>query len=186
MNARAVTPALGATLRQVFGMAEGLLNYARLDDAAEPLHTTWGRALSPADEIRVVDADGNDVEPGAEGELLTRDLHTIRGYYRAPEHQRPRLPPTGPAAARLGAQAAEWSPGGPRPDRGRHQPRRRECLLRRVGGAPARASGRPVRRCRAAESVARRKGRRGNGCRRPDARRWPRSRPSAPTADWLP
>ncbi|WP_325098664.1 (2,3-dihydroxybenzoyl)adenylate synthase [Nocardia gipuzkoensis] len=86
VNAKEVTPALGATLQQVFGMAEGLLNYTRLDDPAELLHTTQGRPLSPADEIRVVDADGNEVAPGAEGELLTRGPYTIRGYYRAPEH----------------------------------------------------------------------------------------------------
>ncbi len=30
--ARTVRPVLGATLQQVFGMAEGLLNYTRLDD----------------------------------------------------------------------------------------------------------------------------------------------------------
>lgn len=86
VNARAVTPALGATLQQVFGMAEGLLNYTRLDDDAELLATTQGRPLSPADRVRVVDADGNDVAPGAEGELLTKGPYTIRGYYRAPEH----------------------------------------------------------------------------------------------------
>ncbi|MFG2184019.1 (2,3-dihydroxybenzoyl)adenylate synthase [Nocardia iowensis] len=95
VNAREVTPALGATLQQVFGMAEGLLNYTRLDDAAELLHTTQGRALSPADEIRVVDADGNDVAPGDEGELLTKGPYTIRGYYRAPEHNARAFTPDG-------------------------------------------------------------------------------------------
>lgn len=95
VNAREVAPALGATLQQVFGMAEGLLNFTRLDDAAELLHTTQGRALSPADEIRVVDADGNDVAPGAEGELLTKGPYTIRGYYRAPEHNARAFTPDG-------------------------------------------------------------------------------------------
>ncbi|WP_019931422.1 (2,3-dihydroxybenzoyl)adenylate synthase [Nocardia sp. BMG111209] len=86
VNAREVRPALGAQLQQVFGMAEGLLNYTRLDDADDLVCTTQGRPLSPADELRVVDADGNDVAPGAEGELLVRGPYTIRGYYRAPEH----------------------------------------------------------------------------------------------------
>ncbi|MGC4987863.1 (2,3-dihydroxybenzoyl)adenylate synthase [Nocardia salmonicida] len=86
VNARDVEPALQCTLQQVFGMAEGLLNYTRLDDDKELVCTTQGRPLSPADELRVVDADGNDVAPGEEGELLTRGPYTLRGYYRAPEH----------------------------------------------------------------------------------------------------
>ncbi|MGQ4600246.1 AMP-binding protein [Nocardia sp. R6R-6] len=95
VNATEVTPALGATLQQVFGMAEGLLNYTRVDDPVELLHTTQGSPLSPADEIRVVDGEGNDVAPGAEGELLTRGPYTIRGYYRAPEHNTRAFTPDG-------------------------------------------------------------------------------------------
>ncbi|WP_327112252.1 AMP-binding protein [Nocardia sp. NBC_01730] len=95
INAKEVTPALGATLQQVFGMAEGLLNYTRLDDPVELLHTTQGRPLSPSDEVRVVDADGNDVAPGAEGELVTKGPYTIRGYYRAPEHNARAFTPDG-------------------------------------------------------------------------------------------
>ncbi|WP_328711745.1 (2,3-dihydroxybenzoyl)adenylate synthase [Nocardia salmonicida] len=86
VNARDVEPAMQCTLQQVFGMAEGLLNYTRLDDDKELVCTTQGRPLSPADELRIVDADGNDVAPGEEGELLTRGPYTLRGYYRAPEH----------------------------------------------------------------------------------------------------
>jgi 2,3-dihydroxybenzoate-AMP ligase len=80
-----VREALGCTLQQVFGMAEGLLNYTRLDDPEELIVGTQGRPLSAADEIRIVDADG---EPAAEGELLTRGPYTLRGYYRAPEHNK--------------------------------------------------------------------------------------------------
>ncbi|MDG3014624.1 (2,3-dihydroxybenzoyl)adenylate synthase [Speluncibacter jeojiensis] len=90
-----VRPALGAALQQVFGMAEGLLNYTRLDDADELVTTTQGRPLSDADEVRVVDADGNDVAPGEEGELLTRGPYTIRGYYRAAEHNTRSFTPDG-------------------------------------------------------------------------------------------
>ncbi|MEV0031694.1 AMP-binding protein [Nocardia sp. NPDC050793] len=95
VNAVEVGPALGATLQQVFGMAEGLLNYTRLDDPAGLLHTTQGRPLSPADEVRVVDGAGNDVAPGEEGELLTKGPYTIRGYYRAPEHNARAFTPDG-------------------------------------------------------------------------------------------
>jgi 2,3-dihydroxybenzoate-AMP ligase len=84
--ARRVTPALGCTLQQVFGMAEGLVNYTRLDDPAETIVTTQGRPISPADEIRVVDDADQDVPDGETGHLLTRGPYTIRGYWRAPEH----------------------------------------------------------------------------------------------------
>ncbi|WP_276313964.1 (2,3-dihydroxybenzoyl)adenylate synthase [Nocardia huaxiensis] len=95
VNAVEVTPALGARLQQVFGMAEGLLNYTRLDDSEELITTTQGRPLSPADEVRVVDGEGNDVPDGEEGELLTRGPYTLRGYYRAPEHNSRAFTPDG-------------------------------------------------------------------------------------------
>ncbi|GCD34222.1 2,3-dihydroxybenzoate-AMP ligase [Streptomyces chrestomyceticus JCM 4735] len=84
--ARRVRPALGCTLQQVFGMAEGLVNYTRLDDPEETIVTTQGRPISPDDEIRVVDDEDNDLPVGATGHLLTRGPYTIRGYWKAPEH----------------------------------------------------------------------------------------------------
>ncbi|MFD7130749.1 (2,3-dihydroxybenzoyl)adenylate synthase [Streptomyces sp. NPDC059894] len=90
-----VRPALGCALQQVFGMAEGLLNYTRLDDPEELVLHTQGRPLSPADEIRVVAPDGHDVPPGATGELLTRGPYTPRGYFRAPEHNARSFTPDG-------------------------------------------------------------------------------------------
>ena len=93
--AQRVKPVLGATVQQVFGMAEGLLNYTRLDDPEEVLFNTQGRPASPADEIRIVDWDGNLAAPGAAGELLTRGPYTIRGYYKAPEHNARAFTPDG-------------------------------------------------------------------------------------------
>jgi 2,3-dihydroxybenzoate-AMP ligase len=84
--ARQVEPVLGPRLQQVFGMAEGLLNYTRLDDPSDVIATTQGRPLSPADEVRVVDEDDKDVADGEPGLLLTRGPYTLRGYYRAAEH----------------------------------------------------------------------------------------------------
>jgi salicylate---CoA ligase len=83
--ARQVRPVLGATLQQVFGMAEGLLNYTRLDDPDEVICGTQGRPLSPGDEVRIVDAEGRNQPDGEPGALLTRGPYTPRGYYRAPE-----------------------------------------------------------------------------------------------------
>ncbi|WP_158881420.1 (2,3-dihydroxybenzoyl)adenylate synthase [Amycolatopsis anabasis] len=90
-----VPEALGCALQQVFGMAEGLLNYTRLDDPAELVITTQGRPMSGSDEIRVVDEDGEEVAPGQSGELLTRGPYTLRGYYRAPEHNARSFTPDG-------------------------------------------------------------------------------------------
>ncbi|QXJ26125.1 AMP-binding protein [Actinomadura graeca] len=86
---------LGCKVQQVFGMAEGLLNYTRLDDPPELVERTQGRPLSPADEIRVVGEDGAPVAPGEVGELLTRGPYTLRGYYRAPEHNARSFTPDG-------------------------------------------------------------------------------------------
>jgi 2,3-dihydroxybenzoate-AMP ligase len=81
-----VKPELGATLQQVFGMAEGLINMTRLDDPDEVIVTTQGRPVSEEDEIRVVDSAGRDVPDGTPGSILTRGPYTPRGYFRAAEH----------------------------------------------------------------------------------------------------
>ncbi|OBH56666.1 (2,3-dihydroxybenzoyl)adenylate synthase [Mycobacterium sp. E2479] len=82
-DAHLVRGALTPSLQQVFGMAEGLLNYTRLDDPPELTEHTQGRPLSPADELRVVDAEGRPVGRGEEGELLVRGPYTFNGYFRA-------------------------------------------------------------------------------------------------------
>ncbi|MBL1084123.1 AMP-binding protein [Streptomyces actinomycinicus] len=81
-----ITPELGCRLQQVFGMAEGLLTMTRPDDDPHAVLHTQGRPVSEADELRIVDALGAPVPPGGAGELLTRGPYTLRGYYRAPEH----------------------------------------------------------------------------------------------------
>ncbi|WP_164021047.1 (2,3-dihydroxybenzoyl)adenylate synthase [Pyxidicoccus trucidator] len=81
-----VRPTLGCTLQQVFGMAEGLVNYTRLDDPEELVVTTQGRPISPDDELRIVDEEDREVAPGELGQLLTRGPYTIRGYYKAEAH----------------------------------------------------------------------------------------------------
>lgn len=83
--ARRVRPELGCRVTHWFGMAEGLLCFTRLDDPDEVAATTQGRPLNEADEIRIVDELGRDVEPGQVGELLARGPSVLRGYYRAPE-----------------------------------------------------------------------------------------------------
>lgn len=84
--ARRVVDTMGAVLMQVFGMAEGLLCYTRRDDPDDVVVHTQGRPVSPDDETRIVDDDGGPVDDGEVGELQCRGPYTIRGYYRADEH----------------------------------------------------------------------------------------------------
>jgi 2,3-dihydroxybenzoate-AMP ligase len=73
-------------VQEVFGMAEGLLCYVRLDDPDEVRFETAGRPVSAGDELRLVDDEGNDVPEGEIGELLVRGPYTLRGYFRVPEY----------------------------------------------------------------------------------------------------
>ncbi|MGH3779462.1 MAG: (2,3-dihydroxybenzoyl)adenylate synthase [Pseudonocardiaceae bacterium] len=84
--AERITPALGCKLQQVYGMAEGLLCFTRPDDPAATALNTQGRPISGADELLVVDTNDQEVGVGEVGELLTRGPYTVRGYYRAVEH----------------------------------------------------------------------------------------------------
>lgn len=77
---------IGCQLQQVFGMAEGLVNYTRLDDSPERIIHTQGCPMSPDDEVWVADADGNPLPRGEVGRLMTRGPYTFRGYYNSPEH----------------------------------------------------------------------------------------------------
>jgi len=81
-----VRPLFGCALQQVFGMAEGLVNYTRLGDDDARVIETQGRPISADDEIRVVDEHDHELPRGVAGNLLTRGPYTIRGYFRAPEH----------------------------------------------------------------------------------------------------
>lgn len=81
-----VRGAFGPVLQQVFGMAEGLLNYTEPDAPEDIVLHTQGRPLSADDELRIVDENDRDVPPGTTGRLLTRGPYTLRGYYRADEH----------------------------------------------------------------------------------------------------
>ncbi len=67
-------------------MAEGLVNYTRLDDDLHTILTTQGRPISPDDEVWVADSDGNALPANTTGRLMTRGPYTFRGYYKSPEH----------------------------------------------------------------------------------------------------
>ena len=82
--------AVGITLDRpaAFGTYYRLLCATHRGDPEEVVVETQGRPVSPDDEIRVVDDNDKDVAPGEIGELICRGPYTIRGYYRAAEHNR--------------------------------------------------------------------------------------------------
>ena len=77
---------IGCQLQQVFGMAEGLVNYTALDDTPERIFNTQGRPMCPDDEVWVADENGYPLPRGQVGRLMTRGPYTFRGYFNSPEH----------------------------------------------------------------------------------------------------
>jgi 2,3-dihydroxybenzoate-AMP ligase len=100
-QAERIATALDVAVQQVYGMGEGLVCCTRPDDPPEIAFGTQGRPLSPADELRVVDPDDPaapsdaEVPPGTAGALLTRGPYTVRGYFRAAEHNAAAFTPDG-------------------------------------------------------------------------------------------
>lgn len=82
-EARYILDNLTPGMSQIFGMAEGMLNFTRPGDPLDVVVHTQGRPMSPHDEMRVVDENGDEVASGEEGELLVRGPYTLNGYYRA-------------------------------------------------------------------------------------------------------
>ena len=68
-----------------YGLSEaGTCTGSRPDDDAETIATTAGRAMEGL-EIIVADANGNEVERGATGELLVRGYSVMQGYLDDPQ-----------------------------------------------------------------------------------------------------
>lgn len=80
-----VEEVLGCNLQQAFGMTEGLCGFHRPGEKHDIILSTQGTPVSPADELRVLDEEGQDVPEGTVGELVTQGPYTIRGYFRDAE-----------------------------------------------------------------------------------------------------
>ena len=83
------------TVQENFGMAEGLLMFVRLDDPLDVRMETVGRKICPDDEIMLLGEDDQPVPFGEVGELCCRGPYTLRGYYKAPEHNARAFTPDG-------------------------------------------------------------------------------------------
>ncbi len=82
---RRVRERWNCTPQEIYGTAEGLINMVPLDASEEMVLESSGTPICEHDELRVVDADGNELPDGEAGELLTRGPYTILGYYDAPQ-----------------------------------------------------------------------------------------------------
>ncbi len=61
----------------------GVVTSTNIGDPDDVVATTVGRA-APEVDLRIVDADGNDVEPGAIGEVVSRSPAMMLGYWHDP------------------------------------------------------------------------------------------------------
>jgi 2,3-dihydroxybenzoate-AMP ligase len=84
-DGRELAALFGCTVQQVYGMAEGMLWFTRLDDPPEVINWTQGRPASPGDEWRLTEEAGQDVPPGEPGELWVRGPYTIGRYLASQE-----------------------------------------------------------------------------------------------------
>ena len=82
-------------VQENFGMSEGTIMFVRVGDPPEVQLETVGLPVSPDDEVRLIDDDGNEVAFGEVGELCVRGPYTLRGYYGAPEHNAKVFTPDG-------------------------------------------------------------------------------------------
>lgn len=83
--AQALEQQFGCIVQQVYGMAEGLVNYTALTDPPTLRWHYQGRPMNTLDEIRIVNAVGDRVPQGEPGELQTRGPYTICGYWQGGE-----------------------------------------------------------------------------------------------------
>jgi len=70
------------TVLTAYGLSEasGIVSMCRRGDEPGVIASTSGRAI-PGTEVRVVDAAGVPVAPGAQGEVLVRGFNVMGGYY---------------------------------------------------------------------------------------------------------
>ena len=77
------------TVITAYGLTEscGVVTMCRLDDDAETIATTSGRAI-PGVEVRIVDPSGAALPAGEPGEIVVRGYNVMKGYFDAPEETR--------------------------------------------------------------------------------------------------
>jgi non-ribosomal peptide synthetase component E (peptide arylation enzyme) len=86
---------IGCKFYNVFGMSEGPCTQTRYEDPEEVVLHTVGWPICPYDEFKVIDASGNELSQGKDGELVARGPCIFRGYYKAEAENREVFTPDG-------------------------------------------------------------------------------------------
>jgi len=82
---KSVLENMGCKYLNSFGMVEGPTIQVRMDDEPDIVLNTAGRPVCPYDEFKVIDADGKDLPPNKEGELVGKGPCIFTGYLKSPE-----------------------------------------------------------------------------------------------------
>ena len=80
-----VTEKLKMKFYNGYGATEGMTTITRTTDDLEVICTTVGRPTCPFDTYKIIDHDGNELPPNAEGELVLKGPGVFTGYYNNPE-----------------------------------------------------------------------------------------------------
>jgi acyl-CoA synthetase (AMP-forming)/AMP-acid ligase II len=77
------------TVITAYGLTEscGVVTMCRLDDDAETIATTSGRAI-PDVEVRIIDGEGGPLPANEPGEIVVRGYNVMKGYFDAGEETR--------------------------------------------------------------------------------------------------
>lgn len=82
---REVHEKLGCIFINGFGSSEGTNTATRPEDSIDVICNSVGRPACPYDIIKVINEAGNEIPPGAEGELVSKGPGIFTGYFRSQE-----------------------------------------------------------------------------------------------------
>jgi 2,3-dihydroxybenzoate-AMP ligase len=82
---RSVYEKIGCKFVNTLGAAEGLGSMTRLNADIDTICTTVGQKDCPYSHYKVIDAEGREVQPGHEGELLAKGPNIFSGYFKSHE-----------------------------------------------------------------------------------------------------
>jgi 2,3-dihydroxybenzoate-AMP ligase len=71
-----------------FGMTEGLICRTSLTDDVDTICNTVGKATCPYNEVKIIDAKGEELPRNADGELATKGPAIFAGYLKNPEENK--------------------------------------------------------------------------------------------------
>jgi 2,3-dihydroxybenzoate-AMP ligase len=85
---REVYKQIGCTYINEFGMTEGLVCRTALDDEVEVICNTVGKSTCPYNDVKILDAHGQEMPPNSDGELVVKGPAIFAGYVKNPEENK--------------------------------------------------------------------------------------------------